>query len=689
MKLRTRSTGFRVAGKTPLRRAVRLAVSPLAPCVAGFAALAATSAGTVPNTENEPQSALPVLSRSLPDFLPLDVLNGSNGFALAGIDAGDFSGLRLADAGDVNGDGFDDFVVGAYRAQDANGDQNGGEAYVVFGGSFSASPLRSLATLDGADGFRLDGTQSPDSLGSAVAGVGDVNGDGFADVLVGAPFRNDRAGCAYVVFGRPSGYPPSIDVTTLDGTNGFTVPGLPDVPTALTGYSVAAAGDLNGDGIDDFAVAAPEVPLESEGQGVVYIVFGRLDGFGTELDVTALDGSNGFVLEGVQENGFLANGALAGLGDVNGDDIDDLLIGAKWTDADDDRPRSGAAWVLFGSSEPFPATVTTDQLQAGRGFAMFGETTSDALGYSGTGVGDVNNDGLNDLLVTAPGIDLPNGSSGRGYVVFGREEAFPATVDVSALDGANGFYLESGPEENVFAQVVGGGADINGDDISDMVITDGYAEGDSVRLVGEAYVVFGRNTPVFPTTVNVLSLGDDSGFTVSGTGPEERAGRAAVMSGDLDGDGLADLLLGARADTEPLPRAGLTHIVYGRADVAGARIAGMGTGAARCRTLTTGQTVGARFEEGQASTLLDCSELGLSADTGDVILIAAAGSDIADSVVGSANGLSAAVVQCANITNTQRGWAEVNVDLSWDCATSGITQDPDDFVVTIVFGVRD
>ena len=165
-------------------------------------------------------------------------LDGSNGFRLDGINAGDRSGVSVASAGDVNGDGFEDVIIGAYLA-----DGGAGERYVVFGRASGFGATFDLATLDGTNGFRLDGINQS---GFSVAGAGDINGDGFGDLIIGAFTPGGLEEESHVVFGRASGFAAGLDLATLDGANGFLLVGIDQ--DDRSGFSVAGAGDINGDG---------------------------------------------------------------------------------------------------------------------------------------------------------------------------------------------------------------------------------------------------------------------------------------------------------------------------------------------------------------------------------------------------------------------------------------------------------
>src|SRR5262245_52374401 len=178
-----------------------------------------------------------------PADIELSSLNGTTGFRLSGV-AYDVSGLSVASAGDINGDGFADLIVGALQS----GSTVGG-SYVVFGKALGFAANISLANLDGSAGFRLSGVAAGDQSGFSVASAGDVNGDGFADLIVGARTADTNgadAGASYVVFGKASGFSANINLSSLNGSTGFTLSGV--ATGDLSGNSVASAGDVNGDG---------------------------------------------------------------------------------------------------------------------------------------------------------------------------------------------------------------------------------------------------------------------------------------------------------------------------------------------------------------------------------------------------------------------------------------------------------
>ncbi|MEO1053473.1 MAG: putative Ig domain-containing protein [Bacteroidota bacterium] len=481
--------------------------------------------GADPDSKDYAGRSYIVFGKTTPSMTSLDLenLDGTNGFVINGIDERDYSGTSVSDAGDVNGDGIDDLIIGA-RDADPNGVNRAGETYVVFGKTTPFAASLELSSLDGTNGFVINGINEGDYSGISASGAGDINGDGQYDIIIGArgadPNDNMRSGEAYVVFGKADGFGASLDLSSLDGTNGFVINGTDE--RDFLGYAVSNAGDINGDGVDDVLIGAPDAdPNGQTDAGEIYVVFGKTDGFAASLDLSDLDGTNGFVINGANEYGYASN-ALSSAGDINGDGADDILIGAPYTGSN----YEGEVYVVFGKTTAFSASLNLSDLDGTNGFIISGIDEDGYLGRSVSGAGDINGDGLDDFLVGAPyaGDDGPGSDgSGQTYVVFGKATAFVDSLDLSGLDGTNGFTINGIDNTDYAGGAVSSAGDINGDGVDDILIGAPYNTG----IVGEMYVVFGIQASVPPTVANpipdqTIIVGEAFSFEVPANTFEDR-----------------------------------------------------------------------------------------------------------------------------------------------------------------------
>jgi streptogramin lyase len=408
-----------------------------------------------------------------------------------------------------------------------------------------------------ATSFRIYGSAANVQAGTSVA-TGDVNGDGTTDLIIGAPGANAGAGAVYVVFGTNAGFPDPIALSSLNGTTGFVLNGSANPGSA--GWSVAA-GDVNGDGIADILIGAPKTTISANANvGSAYIVFGHSTAWNPSYTLNAafLNGTNGVEYDGTAVNGGQFAGNSVAIGDINGDGKKDLIIGAYGVTIGGVQVNAGATYVIFGKAAgtwPVSATSVTTAINAGAGgFEVDGTVSGQDYGFS-VASGDVNGDGVADLLIGGYG---SNSTNGGFAVVFGGATkpdngggtvswtSTPFSIGTTFLNGTNGaLFSGAAPSDQTGWSIAAG--DVNGDGKADIIVGSDTATYGGVNFyTGKVAIIFGKGMPWSNTLTTITSAWLNGTNGVEYDGPFASAYTGwSVASADVNGDGKSDLLIGS------------------------------------------------------------------------------------------------------------------------------------------------
>ena len=375
----------------------------------------------------------------------------------------------MTTAGDVNGDGYSDVIVAAFGHN-----SHTGKAYLYLGGA---------AGLSAAPSWTATGEAADDYFGLAVAPAGDTNGDGYSDVVVGAYCNSSYKGKAYLYLGGSSG---------LSATASWTATG--ETAGDCFGLSVSTAGDINGDGYSDVIVGANN---NSGGTGKAYLYLGGPSG---------LSGTPSWTAAGEVAGDFFGQPA-ARAGDVNGDGYSDVIVGAYGFSS-----STGKAYLYLGGSSG---------LSAAPSWTATGETAGDYFSNSAATAGDVNGDGYSDVIVGAYRYDY---FRGKAYLYLGGPSGLSATAAWTALGESIGSYFSQ-------LESLSAAGDVNGDGYSDLVIG-AYAYN---SIMGRAYLYLGGPSGLSATP----------SWTADGETYGDGFGSSAGTAGDVNGDGYSDVFVGA------------------------------------------------------------------------------------------------------------------------------------------------
>jgi hypothetical protein len=408
-----------------------------------------------------------------------------------GENANDRMGDSCAIVKDLNGDGLDDIVLGSGMALSGKG-----TAYIIFGKTSGWVPVYYVANATAT----IVGDLSQDRVGSFVAGAGDINGDGFNDLMVGSPNKQgavSNEGKVSIFFGKAAGWVKG----ALLSTAGASFWGATN--SNLGGYMMGP-GDINGDHFDDLVMAGPSYNLNA---GKVYIVFGAATGWATNVNLeTSADAS----IVGYTQAAWMGWG-LTIAGDLNGDGFHDIVINAESDDAV--ATDSGQVYIFFGAATGWAKNVNVSKADA----SFRGTTALENVGWM-SDAGDINGDGMDDLFIGASGDDIGGSNTGSAYVILGKKTGWAVNTSLIPANADAVFVGEAA--SNYFGMPTVVTDDLNGDGLSDL-FSASMTNSQGGNQAGKSYVIF-YDTNKFPTVVTSVKAyaspdyHNETGFAMQG-----------------------------------------------------------------------------------------------------------------------------------------------------------------------------
>lgn len=473
-----------------------------------------------------PSERLKVVVADSPGRVDIAQLDGRNGSELWVQNFHDECMDRSVASGDFNGDGLSDAVIGGSRLTSAAPGPVLPAILGVLGTTDRFKERVNLPALPMSRTMWVAGTERMRFEYSQIVGAGDMNGDGIDDLAVALP-ASDVASHPYggrvaVVYGRSEGYPAPTELATLAPENGFQI--ISDRGQGALGGSIAPAGDVNGDGLTDLLVGS---------NLGAYLVFGERGTARKTLHTGRLVPKDAITFSG--------NPGVRAGGDVNGDRLSDIVLSS-----------GDSAYVIYGSRS-LPEKIDLKDISGKRGFVLRGAADIGAGSSAAAGF-DLNDDGIDDLALstTAPGRP--------GYIIFGQKGEKRRDIDLDRMTQKDGFALrgEFGTS-GIVAHLTAGG-DVNGDGVDDLLF--GTPDGVGFDI---AYVVFGRRA-AFPRILDMADFDGQDGFRIVMTRPgqDDRIACSLVGAGDVNGDGVDDILISGDSSRDPDDRESSAYLLFGR-----------------------------------------------------------------------------------------------------------------------------
>ncbi|HUX78908.1 MAG TPA: hypothetical protein VMW10_04065 [Alphaproteobacteria bacterium] len=471
------------------------------------------------------------------NVIDLATLNATQGFTIQGATQSDYSGWSVSYAGDMNGDGLNDVIVGA-GVRDNN---SAGVSYVIYGQKGGYQEPINLAYLNPKQGFVIQGAEEYDYSGSSVSYAGDMNADGLNDVIVGAPGVNNSAGVSYVIYGQKGEYQEPINLAYLNPKQGFAIQGV--AQGDASGGAVNFAGDMNGDGLNDVIVGAIGV---NNSAGASYVIYGRKGGYQEPINLAHLNPKQGFVIQGATQRDY-SSVSINYAGDMNGDGLNDVIVGAYHYNG----YATGASYVIYGRKGGYQKPINLAHLNPKQGFVIQ-SAPSDFTGISVSYAGDMNGDGLNDVIIGNPFV---NNTAGTSYVIYGRKGGYQKPINLAHLNPKQGFVIEGAIKGDYSGWSVNFAGDMNADGLNDVIVG---APGVN-NSAGASYVIYGRKGKDVGS-ISLAHINATQGLIIQGATKLDYSGFSVNFAGDMNGDGLNDIMIGAPWANSS---AGTSYVIYG------------------------------------------------------------------------------------------------------------------------------
>ena len=454
----------------------------------------------------------------------LDMLSGEQSLSLesyiVGEGANNFFGSAISTEGDFNGDGIKDIIIGANGA----GKNKEGKVYIFYGKKFPK-----FLSASNADVI-ISGENKEDSFGWSILCESDFNNDGCDDLLIGAILADEgfeNTGAVYLFYGK--------ELSGLINASKADKKFIGSRKNNLFGWSISSGGDINNDGKNDIVIGAIGDSKDKDAilAGGVHIFFNKEFKNVTEAD------SADVIISG--EKPFCYTGNSVSLkGDVNGDGIDDLLVGAFFCDLD--AYRGGRAYVFYGKKE-FKKDISASDAD----LIIQPDGLNDWVGSKVLTITDINGDGLSDFVVSAPGKYTERQYSGVVYIFYGADRK--GKINITKAD----LILKGDPVGRKFGSYISSMGDIDLDGKTDLIISQPGGEGNPKEMENKGSVFFFLTSRLKEEDKTIY------GFKISGPNPDSNFGNCLSLN-DVDGDGVKEVIICSHYDNPNGDKSGAVFI---------------------------------------------------------------------------------------------------------------------------------